>query len=80
MSVLSILGEIVMAIGGAITGGVSSNFNSMSRDKRIPEEDREKFSNAADGFADYSDKMRSKANEMRDRRREEERLRREEDE
>ena len=71
MSVLSILGEIVMAIGGAITGSVSSNLNSMSRDKRFSEEDREKCSNAAEGFADYSDKMRSKAAEFKDRRREE---------
>lgn len=68
MSVLSILGEIVMAIGGAITGSVSSNLNSMSRDKRFSEEDREKCSNAAKGFADYSDKMRSKAAEFKEQR------------
>ncbi|MDE6595988.1 MAG: hypothetical protein K2K44_08260 [Oscillospiraceae bacterium] len=68
MSVLSILGEIVMAIGGAITGSVSSNLNSMSRDKRFSDEDREKCSNASEELAGYSDKMRSKANEFKEQR------------
>lgn len=68
MSVLSILGEIVMAIGSAITGGVSSEFKSMSRDKRFSDEDREKCSNASEGFAEYSDAMRSKANEFKEQR------------
>lgn len=68
MSVLSVLGEIVMSIGSVITDSVSSNLNSMSRDKRFSDEDREKCSNAAAGFADYSDKMHSKANEFKEQR------------
>ena len=73
MGVLSILGEIVLGIGGLITGNASSNLKAMSRDKRFSDEDREKCSNLSEGFTDYTNKMNSKADELRERRYEEKR-------
>ncbi len=78
MGILSILGEIVLGIGSFITGNASSTMKSMSHDRRLSDEDREKCRNVSDGFSEYKDKMSSKANELKERRYEEKRCKQEE--
>ncbi len=71
MGFLSILGEIVLRVGSFITNSASSSCKSMSHNRNLPEEGREKYSEISEGFADYADKMRSQADKLRERRNEE---------
>ncbi len=68
MGILSVLGEIVLRVGSFITNSASSSFKSMSYDRNLPKDGREKYSELSEGFADYADKMGSKADELRERR------------